>query len=270
MICSNFSHRAPYFFFLVFAALTAPSCSPQRKGTEGGVRSELQPGPFQDLASCQAGYQRLAQDDVYGVYTRSGGLEEVQRQFQKDTTYDVVFLDLDHMHDANARWGYAEVDRRIRETMTSLSLPSEFLAKDLLKMRWYSGDEIVVITAKGAGDRAAQDLSKGFSSRGLSGTFSVIESAVVPVENLMNSTKMASNKVTLSKIQGKRSQVHAKEVYSSEAAAQLESELKAVQEQLDKEVPRTLSLSSLPSHVQNFLQEQIFEKIPLVLGKSKQ
>ena len=81
-------------------------------------------------------------DHAYGCYTRNCLELEIWPAVAASVKY-VVFADLDQMHKANERYGYASVDKRIR---TAINTGREM---DIAVARWYSGDELVFIVPEG-------------------------------------------------------------------------------------------------------------------------
>lgn len=80
---------------------------------------------------------QLSADPVFGMWTRNAFLQfcHVMPRGLRVLT----FLDLDNLHQLNDRYGYEEVNRRIRAIF---SIP--FRRSDLIA-RWFSGDEIVIL-----------------------------------------------------------------------------------------------------------------------------
>ena len=106
-------------------------------------------------------------DTAYGVLNRAG-VEARLRRLRG--AVDVLFIDLDHMHDLNGELGYAEVDRRIRQAL-------ELRRRDVLIGRWYSGDELVVIATAGDGAGLAERLSARMAAVGLSATIALVSAS---------------------------------------------------------------------------------------------
>jgi GGDEF domain-containing protein len=110
------------------------------------------------IANKDEAIRQLITDQVFGCLTRQGlellvGLNVVEGGF-------VIFFDINKMHDANTRYGYAEVDRRIRESL-------KVRGSDFTASRWYSGDEFVII---GSGDCKGLErrIQQSFVDNGLS------------------------------------------------------------------------------------------------------
>jgi hypothetical protein len=81
----------------------------------------------------------LSWDDAFGMLTRQGLLHAAS--VQPRGTRPVIFLDLDGIHTLNQQIGYEEVNRRIHATFQDAGLRHSDIVG-----RWYSGDEIVIIT----------------------------------------------------------------------------------------------------------------------------
>jgi GGDEF domain-containing protein len=111
-------------------------------------------------------------DPAYGILTRSGAERRLARLRQP---LDVVFLDIDHMHRLNAELGYEEANRLIR-------LAFQLRRNDaVLVCRWYSGDEILILTRSGDGAGLAERLRTRLASFGLSATIGVVEATPLRV-----------------------------------------------------------------------------------------
>ena len=122
----------------------------------------------------------LSWDGAFGMWTRNAFIQlcDVMPRGQRV----VVFLDIDGVHDLNHRYGYSEVDRRIKN---AFSIP--FRRSDIVA-RWYSGDEIVILfDADVAGaKRKIRDLEASAGRYGLSfqhgmGTWNVSEKPITEI-----------------------------------------------------------------------------------------
>ena len=82
--------------------------------------------------------QDLSWDTAFGMYTRSGLMTLAKSQFLGKKS--VAFLDLDRIHELNERYGYDEVDRRVRAAFSANTRKGDALAA-----RWWSGDEILLV-----------------------------------------------------------------------------------------------------------------------------
>src|SRR5512135_1762743 len=85
--------------------------------------------------------QDLSWDDPFGMWTRKAFLARCQQQ--PAGRRRVGFLDLADLGKLNLKWGYTEVDRRVKATFACLSQGPELVG------RWYSGDEIVILFQAG-------------------------------------------------------------------------------------------------------------------------
>jgi GGDEF domain-containing protein len=134
-------------------------------------------------------------DRAYGVLTRAGG-EAAWRRIHRPV--EIIFLDLDHIHQLNLQLGYAEVDARIRAAI-------HVRQSDLTIFRWYSGDEIVVVVPLGDGLVVAERLRQSLRRHGLSGTLGVIPATS---RNLTHEVSQAAALVQAAKAADQRGQVH--------------------------------------------------------------
>lgn len=130
-------------------------------------------------------------DATFGCLTRAGG-----EKAWSGRPVDVLFFDVDFMHDLNSRLGYTEVDSRIR---TALHVRSS----DTIIARWYSGDEIIVITPTGDGLLTGRRLLDAFRDQGLTFTGAVVKSA----GSLSETVTIASREVQALKSQNVRNTV---------------------------------------------------------------
>ena len=105
-------------------------------------------------------------DPAYGIFTRAGG--EMAWRRMRRTDVAVIFTDLDNVHSLNDRLGYAEVNRRIAVAFRNRH------ADMTIAMRWFSGDEIVVVVPRSDGVLAANRLSTALNHQEMSGTFAVV------------------------------------------------------------------------------------------------
>jgi GGDEF domain-containing protein len=117
--------------------------------------------------------QALARDPIYGCYTRPGLELVAWPEIQPRARY-IVFADLDNMHGLNDELGYTEVDRRIRQALTSRTTDAFSCG------RWYSGDEIIWILTDDP-ERPAIDphgfihrMTETFAEVGLSAMFAAV------------------------------------------------------------------------------------------------
>ncbi len=139
--------------------------------------------------------RRLEFDTAYGMLTRSG--VEARLRWLRGPA-DVVFLDLDHIHDLNSRLGHTEVDRLIREAF-------QLRETDIVLVgRWYSGDEIVIVVKPGQGAGLAARLLARLHSFGLSATIAVEPAAR---GQTVQAARKAAERVEQSKTSGGRNRV---------------------------------------------------------------
>ena len=127
------------------------------------------------------------------MLTRQGGLERLRRL---SGAVDIVFLDIDHMHDANAQLGYAEVNRRLRAAFQIRRVDT------ILICRWFSGDEILAVTKAGDGAGLAERLQGRMQALGLSATIGVVRGTAYA-----QAIERASAIVTSAKAENRRGQV---------------------------------------------------------------
>ena len=139
-------------------------------------------------------------DRAYGCYTRSALEMEIWPAVMKRVRY-VVFCDIDDMHLANERYGYAGVDKKVRHAITGRE-------SDIVVARWYSGDELVFIVLDGPrmGDpvQFAERIQARFRQVGLSATFGVVKVRSHEVRHPGKSVRRAFSLVQNSKKYGKR------------------------------------------------------------------
>jgi GGDEF domain-containing protein len=97
--------------------------------------------------------QALSYDSAYGMLTRAGG-EQALRRLRGPV--DVVFFDIDRMHDLNSRLGYERVNSLIRAAFHVRS-------KDILICRYFSGDELLAVVRAGDGEGFARRISQSLA-----------------------------------------------------------------------------------------------------------
>lgn len=148
-----------------------------------------------DLLRTRCALRAAHHDASYGVLTRSGG-EAAWQRVRKPV--EIVFFDLDQLHQLNTTLGYAEVDRRIHAAI-------QLRRSDIASMRWYSGDEIVVIVPVGDGIAVAERLQESLHAHGLSATFGVITTTT---RQLTHEVNRASALVQAAKAAGQRGRIH--------------------------------------------------------------
>jgi GGDEF domain-containing protein len=165
---------------------------------------------FAMLHQSIAVHQKIAQFSIcptYGILTRQGldrSWLKLERRFQH---LAVIFFDVDHMHKANEKYGYEEVDRRIRQSLNQ-SRSTERVG------RWYSGDEIVIICPIAESEVAARRIAAAFAENGLSVTMAI---APCTSADLELNVKTAADLVQEAKRMGDRGSIfQAKPVISFE------------------------------------------------------
>ena len=140
--------------------------------------------------------RELSWDDAYGMYTRPAFLQFAQVMPRGQRV--VAFLDLDAIHRLDQELGYAEVDRRIKQTF---SVP--FRRSDVVA-RWYSGDEIVILfdSERDGAERKLEELADAAREQGLTFKYDIGEWQVgkEPVEDIVD--ELARN-VTMQKAAAK-------------------------------------------------------------------
>jgi GGDEF domain-containing protein len=137
-------------------------------------------GYQQEIDELTRKVREMSWDDVFGMWTRAAFLQFCRIMPRGERA--VALLDLDRVHDLNARLGYAEVDRRVK---ASFSIP---LRSSDIVARWYSGDEIVILFDGGPESAAAklEALRESAQANGItfaheSGTWSVGRQDIVEV-----------------------------------------------------------------------------------------
>jgi hypothetical protein len=115
----------------------------------------------------------------FGVLTR----QAVDYVDFGDSTH-LIFLDFDKMGECNAKWGYSEVDKKIKQIF------SVCRKSDVSPIRWYSGDEFIVVGNFKALTKIVERLSNEAGTVGMSFTYAL---AVLNKSNIENSVKYASN-----------------------------------------------------------------------------
>lgn len=143
-----------------------------------------------DVATLQSMLVAAYTDSSYGCLTRPG-LEALHRYSEGK---EVLFLDLDGMHDLNAQFGYAEVDARIAASLASVR------HSDVVCARWYSGDEIIFIVNTGDAAGLAARLQSAFVNAELSATYGFAPLSA----DLTASVNKASGYVQFAKSVGRR------------------------------------------------------------------
>lgn len=103
----------------------------------------------------------LSYDPGFGVLTARAGAR------------DVVFFDLDHLHDLNTVFGYDAVNRMVRRAVTAHRM------SDVLVSLRFSGDEFFAVVPVGSGLGFAERLRRALRHQDprLSATFAVVQNA---------------------------------------------------------------------------------------------
>ncbi len=119
-------------------------------------------GFHQEIAFLREQVDQLSWDTAFDMWTRGAFLPFCQ--VMPRSTRVVVFIDFDDIHRLNNQVGYADVDRRIRNTF---SVP--FRRSDVVA-RWYSGDEIVILfdSNREGAERKLEELTHWARKEGLS------------------------------------------------------------------------------------------------------
>jgi GGDEF domain-containing protein len=143
-------------------------------------------------AATLAQERRLARahyDDAFGMLTRAGLEARLDRM---TSAVDVLFCDLDHIHDLNARLGYTEVNALIRSAFQLRR------GDAILIGRYFSGDEIILVAPAGDGRGLAERLQLRLGAVGLSATIAV--ASATP----RSAIRQASEQVRLAKTADQR------------------------------------------------------------------
>ncbi len=109
--------------------------------------------------------EHLRWDTAFGMWNREAFLQFCQ--IMPRGLRIVALIDLDRVHVLNEKYGYTEVDRRVKSTF---SVP--FRRSDLVA-RWYSGDEIVILfdSDRDGAESKMEELAHWASNQGLSFKF---------------------------------------------------------------------------------------------------
>lgn len=82
--------------------------------------------------------KRLYYDRAFGILTRGGIEEEI---LKLSDSFDFVFIDFNNVSKLNLKNGY----KKVNDTFSAMFETFAFRSDDLVG-RWFSGDEIVIIT----------------------------------------------------------------------------------------------------------------------------
>jgi hypothetical protein len=107
----------------------------------------------------------LSKDANYGITVREAIPHEL-RDLEANGQYPryIIFLDIDDCHGANNKYGYDLVNKKIRRAIHVRH------ADILLRGRWFSGDELVVIV-QGDPEGTIERLRSAFKHENMSATF---------------------------------------------------------------------------------------------------
>jgi GGDEF domain-containing protein len=103
-------------------------------------------GVEQELEALRSQLAELSWDVPFGMWTRPAFLRLCQQI--EPGLRPVAFIDLNDIGDLNLRYGYTEIDHRIKQLFARLGE----LSQCTLVGRWYSGDEIVIVFSQGEGN----------------------------------------------------------------------------------------------------------------------
>lgn len=136
--------------------------------------------------------ENLITDKIFNVTTRQG--LSIKLAENENNIKFVCFIDVDFMHTANETYGYELVNDKIKN---SLSIRSNDV---LIKSRWFSGDEIVIVMSEGNPELFLNRLSENFVNNGLS----ITSSFTGYTGNIENDVTVCSDKVQSSKKNNQR------------------------------------------------------------------
>ena len=150
-----------------------------------------------EIERLQVQLQDLSWDTAFGMWTRAAFLQfcHVMPRGRRI----LLFLDLDGIHGLNERYGYEQVNQRIK---TSFSV--SFRRSDVVA-RWFSGDEIVILfdsDALGA-ERKITQLQESAREQGLTFKYEVGE-WVVGKQAVEDVVEELGRKVNLQKEHGRQ------------------------------------------------------------------
>lgn len=137
--------------------------------------------------------QALYKCPTFGCLTRQG-IDTYWQKQRRHSNLSIIFLDIDYMHELNESYGYAEVDARLRRAFS-------IVRKDELLGRWYSGDELILLTPSSEAYNAALRLKDALHIEGIQATFGITKAEG---EFLSDVVKSASALVQQAKSQNNR------------------------------------------------------------------
>jgi GGDEF domain-containing protein len=140
---------------------------------------------------------RLSTDSVFGCYTRQA-LEVSLINDLINKKKGIIFFDINDLAKLNTKLGYREVNRRIHN---SLRLRQE----DIIIVRWYSGDEIIVIVDEQTEtDQVVKRLETMLAENGLSAEFAWDNVKILNFQQLTNVVGKLAKIVSAKKKRNKR------------------------------------------------------------------
>ena len=110
----------------------------------------------------------LSTDKVWNTYTRSA-LELRWAEFTKNAVC-VVYMDIDHMHDLNSKYGHSGTDNRIKEVIAKVRHTGKGRIGDIVASRWLNGDEVIFILNSGECELFCKRMQREFKRVGISVT----------------------------------------------------------------------------------------------------
>jgi len=94
-------------------------------------------GFAREIQNLQDQVSELQWDSTFGMWTREAFLQFCQVMPRGNRV--IAFIDIDDVHGMNDRWGYEDVNQRIKDAFSVYFRRSDIVA------RWFSGDEIVIL-----------------------------------------------------------------------------------------------------------------------------
>jgi GGDEF domain-containing protein len=135
----------------------------------------------------------LSYDSAFGISTRAA-FDQYARTHTGSC--DVIFIDLDKIHDLNHAVGEDEVDRRVR-----VAIQHRASDRALYRTRYKSGDELLFLVPLGDGLPFAERLHAQFTEAGLSATIAVeacvcgdLLAAIAPAQRRVYAAKVADQR----------------------------------------------------------------------------